>query len=104
MKIEEYFKIYVYLPPEVGDEHRIEDYVAQVWRNVGDDCRLIINTGSAQPALPDHVSFLLDFEVFKDLDAPISDSKTWYRLNEMRKLKNHMFESLITDKARALIR
>ena len=91
------------LPSDIGDDYRIDHYTMQIIRRVGAEYNIIINTGSVQPPLPDHTSFLLDFEVFQELRSPVSDSKLWERLGEMRHLKNHMFESLITEKARGLM-
>ena len=54
------------------------------------------------PPLIDHMSFLLDIDVFRTEDIPQKESKLWVAIDEAREVKNHIFEACITDDSRRL--
>lgn len=52
--------------------------------------------------LIDHMSLLLDIDLYKDGDLPQKESAVWELLLALREEKNALFESFVTDKAREL--
>lgn len=60
----------------------------------------VINFGTVPSPLVAHLSLLLDIEVFQDKDLPVTGKALWARLDELRDLKNTVFEACITDATR----
>jgi uncharacterized protein (TIGR04255 family) len=67
-----------------------------------DEFVLVINTGSAPPALINHLSYLFDLDVSKEGDLPRAEDDVWALVDRMRISKNDVFESYITDATRRL--
>ena len=68
------------------------------------DLDLRIHVGEVEPVIIKHRSFLLDIDLYRDHEVPQQGEEIWPMLARMRDIKNQVFESLITDKARALFR
>jgi uncharacterized protein (TIGR04255 family) len=66
------------------------------------DGQVIVNAGTVISPLIDHVSFLLDIDLYKDKDLPTKDEEVWDLLRNLRQHKNILFEAFITDRAREL--
>lgn len=66
------------------------------------ECNLRINSTAVPSPLINHTSFILDLDFFKDINLPQSDKSLQDLLKAIRDEKNKVFESLITNKARAL--
>ncbi len=64
--------------------------------------RCLCNTGLVSSPLIGHVSFLLDIDVARINDVPQSETELWTMIANMRVLKNQLFESSITQRARDL--
>lgn len=54
----------------------------------------------SEAAAPDHNPFVLDIDVFSDVNLPVDDPSVWGLLNRIRDRKNFIFESVITDRLR----
>jgi uncharacterized protein (TIGR04255 family) len=65
-------------------------------------CGVTVQSGTAQPAVPGKQSFTLDIDLWRQVDVPQKDADVLELLQEMRKAKNVLFETFITDKAREL--
>ena len=65
-------------------------------------CGVIVRSEVAPPAVPGRQSFTLDLDVSRDIDLPQKEVAVFELLEEMRKAKNALFETFITDKAREL--
>ena len=61
-----------------------------------------INETIIQPAKPDVVSIVLDIDIFRTDELPDSDDGVWAFIEQLREVKNDLFEACITDKAREL--
>lgn len=98
---EDYLNVFVRLPdmyPVIGP------YNLQLEMAVKNpDCMVTINSGVVDPVVPGRVSFLLDIDVAKTDKAPQKTDDLFELLQAMAVKKNEIFESLITDKTRALI-
>ena len=64
--------------------------------------RVLINAGTVVSPLIDHVSLLLDIDLFVEQNLPQRDSEIWELLAALRYQKNAIFEAFITDRAREL--
>jgi uncharacterized protein (TIGR04255 family) len=56
----------------------------------------------APPPLIDHISFLLDIDVFRSEQIPGREDELWTVIDEARAIKNTIFERCITDETRKL--
>jgi uncharacterized protein (TIGR04255 family) len=54
------------------------------------------------PPLINHVSLVLDIDVFRTEQVPHRDADLWNCIDPVRELKNAIFEACITDQARKL--
>ncbi|MCV9942972.1 TIGR04255 family protein [Rhizobium sp. BT-175] len=61
-----------------------------------------LQSASVEPPVPRNLSFLLDIDVFRAVDIPSRDDHILELLEEMRIIKNSIFESSVTDQARKL--
>lgn len=64
--------------------------------------QVLVNSGSVPSPLIDHLSFLLDIDLFREQLLPQRDTELWRLLGDLRIRKNALFESFITDRAREL--
>jgi uncharacterized protein (TIGR04255 family) len=60
------------------------------------------NQAFVPPVRPNTVSILLDIDVSQMVSDPVTEDQVWERFEELRKIKNHVFESCITDRTREL--
>lgn len=65
------------------------------------DANLISTLVTPAPLL-DHLSLLLDIDIYRTRNLPSKDSELWTILEEARVLKNSIFEQSVTDKSREL--
>jgi uncharacterized protein (TIGR04255 family) len=63
--------------------------------------RTIVQSAASKPVIPGMGAFLLDIDVICHADLPAKAEDVFARLDEMRKLKNEIFELCITNTARA---
>lgn len=61
-----------------------------------------ITSSIADPIVPNTQAFLLDIDVFKEEDLPLSGGKLWETIDKVRAKKNRIFEACITQKTREL--
>ncbi len=66
------------------------------------DGKVLVNAAIVSSPLIDHISLLLDIDLFKDENLPQKDSEMWDLLTVFRNQKNILFEAFVTDKAREL--
>ena len=55
------------------------------------------------PPLLNHVSLLLDIDIFRTEEIPNNDNQLWEVVEEAHVLKNNVFETCITEETRKLI-
>lgn len=61
----------------------------------------IVQSAIVTPEIPNHAAFLLDIDVIRNHGIPAKSDEVFLLLEEMRVLKNEIFEISITDTARA---
>ncbi len=64
--------------------------------------KLILNAGSTPSPMVRTTSFLLDIDISQEGNLPHSDDALWALIDEVRSLKNRVFEACITDSSREL--
>jgi uncharacterized protein (TIGR04255 family) len=64
--------------------------------------RLILNAGLTVSPLVKTTSFLLDIDVSQETRLPRNDDALWSLVEQIRDLKNRIFEASITDRSRRL--
>lgn len=99
-KYEEFLNVYPKLPDNLDP---VLGYAVQVAMELKDiDCLLKINSAVVPSPILDHVSFVLDLDISKEIDPPQSDKDICDLLNKIRIQKNVIFETCISDRAREL--
>jgi uncharacterized protein (TIGR04255 family) len=64
---------------------------------------VIINEGLLEPPSPDIVSILLDIDLFRTFGVPQEEGALWETFDQLRVMKNRIFEACITENTRRLI-
>jgi len=64
--------------------------------------QVIVNASTIPSPLIDHASLLLDIDLFREQALPQKDEDIWELFGLLRRQKNVLFESFITDRAREL--
>lgn len=62
----------------------------------------VINETITAPAKPDHMSVILDIDLFREADLPQTDEQIWELFEQFRNRKDEVFEASITDQTRKL--
>nr|WP_314094220.1 TIGR04255 family protein [uncultured Shinella sp.] len=78
-----------------------EAFTAQITFRLPDGVHQATTTaGLVNSPVPDTIAFILDIDVFTTVDIPMRDDNLWSRLEDVRKVKNAIFEASITDRSR----
>jgi uncharacterized protein (TIGR04255 family) len=100
VRVENYLSV---SPQSPEDLPPMSGYAMQIVRPLGfDDCGLTMNSSTVVPPLIGFASFVLDIDIFRETNLPRRDEELWSLLNRIREHKNRIFESCITNRARAL--
>jgi uncharacterized protein (TIGR04255 family) len=101
IRVNDYLNVWPGSPDDLGEFPT--GYTMQILRPLGiDDCGLVLNSGIVPSPLIGFASFLLDLDVYREKDLPRRDDKLWALIEQIRHHKNRIFESCVTDQARAL--
>jgi uncharacterized protein (TIGR04255 family) len=95
---------YLLLEPRVPDSipqinHFLTTFVGIVPEIEG---QVNVRAGTVASPLIDHVSLLLDIDLFKEQNLPQRENDLWDLLSSLRQQKDILFEAFITDRAREL--
>lgn len=96
-KFEDYLNINISLPDQWD---MVQNYGWRFERLVG-NLHTIVQSAVIAPEIPGYGAFLLDIDVVAQIDLPIKTEDIHLKLEEMRALKNNIFETSVSDKARA---
>jgi uncharacterized protein (TIGR04255 family) len=100
--LEGYLTVSPTMPPNIGLSP-MNHFAVNAQAALGkDNCKLLLNVGSAPSPLVQTASFILDIDVVLDAGLPQNDDALWTQINRMREYKNTIFEASITDKTRNL--
>ncbi len=101
--LDDYFKLSITVPqPPFGPLRQFSSHVEGGIGEGANLCGVNVNYSSAPSPLVAHSSFLLDIDVFREDGIPSNDDELWELVGLLRDHKNAVFESLITDRTRAL--
>jgi len=101
VNVQDYLTIFPTVP--AAGAKLLTQYAMQVASAIGEDeCNFVLNTGSVPSPLIGYSSFVLDLDVYRESNLPLKDDTLWEIVERMRRHKNRLFESCITDRAREL--
>lgn len=103
IEVEDYFALYPEIPKKLRQRDTVGMALVVQIPQLDLDCMAVINQAQAEPAKPEHVSFVLDIDIFRMGIETWQDSEVWTFLDKLRDRKNEIFESCITDRTRELI-
>jgi uncharacterized protein (TIGR04255 family) len=98
-------KDYLRTSPEIGQDlpQNLDSYFMQLQIPMDDiRCKLVLNETIGQPSQVDHISLILDIDLFRTEDIPEEEESIWELFEALRRRKNEVFEACITDRAREL--
>ncbi len=102
VKPEEWFTVYSQFPDELGlSANEAQSVIAGT---LNQEIGVKIATALVPPALIDHLSLILDIDVFHTSVTVKGDDEVWAALGALHDQKNRVFESCITDRTRGLFR
>ena len=97
-RYEDHLSINLSLPPLLDPLDMYQWRVEKTMRP--SNLRLVLMSGIVPPELPATNAFLLDIDVSEETDLPINFEQLVEKLEQMRNLKNDVFEASITPLAR----
>ena len=99
---EEYLNIY----PKVTDKFgSLAEYAVQAKVFMQDlECMLTINSAVVPAPILNHASFVVDQDIAREINVPQKDDDIFALIEKIRVRKNEVFESCVTDRARALFK
>jgi len=96
---ENYLAVYPHIPDVLGP---MTQYAVQAQLPISEiGGTLTLNSSVVESPLLEHRSFVVDQDIGKD-DPPQNDDGIYALLDQIRKVKNRVFEACITDRAREL--
>jgi uncharacterized protein (TIGR04255 family) len=102
LKFDKYLKFHPLVPNLGGGA--LSGYMIQATTPTSNPLWMTSITSSivVPPPIIDHLSLLLDIDVFRTREIPGKDDELWHTIDEARAIKNRIFESCITDESRKL--
>jgi len=101
---EDYFGLYLNIPKVLSQQDVIGMELSLQMPQHDLDCVANINQRMiGEPVKPDHISFILDIDVFRRGIENWGDAEVWAFLDKLRERKNEIFEACITPRTRELI-
>jgi uncharacterized protein (TIGR04255 family) len=99
---EKYLNIY---PNITGKYGPLTAYAVQAEVFMGDlECRLTINSAVVPSPILNHASFVIDQDIAREINVPQKDDDIFALIEKIRFRKNDVFESCVTNEARALFK
>jgi uncharacterized protein (TIGR04255 family) len=101
--IEDYLRTYPFIAQELPQ--MIDGYFMQIgipFKKI--EGRATITETIIPPHKPGFISMVLDIDVSKEYQAPVTEAEAWSLLEGLHELKNEIFEACITYKSRELFK
>ncbi|MBD9621848.1 TIGR04255 family protein [Ensifer sp. ENS06] len=99
--IRRYLNVYPHSPLKVYDKF-VANHVRFEYADDVSGATVVLTSGTVDPELINHVSYLLDLDVIVQKDVPLKREDILDRIESLRAVKNGLFECLVTDEARRL--
>lgn len=98
-------KDYLKTVPEISPElpQGLSSYVMQLHIPYDDKATLVLNEALTPPPNPYVISVVLDIDLFREIDTPLSEQEIWDYFEVLRNKKNEIFLACITEKTKELI-
>jgi uncharacterized protein (TIGR04255 family) len=103
VEIEDYFALYPKIPAAMPNPDIAGMLMNLTLPQPDLECGATITQALTDPAKKDHMSVILDIDLFRENLVKWSDSEVWSYFDKLRHRKNEMFEGCITDRTRELI-
>jgi uncharacterized protein (TIGR04255 family) len=100
IELEDYLTFYPKVPEL--DDSPIVEYLIQVTKPINNLWTATIISTLLQSPLINHISLLLDIDVFRTEQIPLKDEDLWAVITEARNIKNTVFQRCLTQKTRDL--
>ena len=101
--LQKFFNVGVLVPSPLEGNYRLQDFnstLALASQSASYD--VLLKFLSVQSPLIDYASFMLDIDLITKGVLPSKEEDAWAVVNSLRKAKYELFESCITDEARAI--
>jgi len=104
IEIDRYFRFFPNVPEEL-EKNDVTGMSLNIQIPQNDlECMCTITQGLVASSKPEHVSFVLDIDLYRLGISEWKDTDVWSYFDRLRERKNEIFESCITDKTRELIK
>jgi len=103
IEIEDYFQTYPMISKKLPQQDTVGVTLEVQMPQRDLDCMAVIRQLLVGPVKPNHISIVLDVDIFRMGIESWSDSEIWAFLDRLRVRKNEIFEACITDRTRELI-
>jgi uncharacterized protein (TIGR04255 family) len=103
IEIYDYFGLYPKVPEQLPQQDVIGFALNLLMPQQDLQCVANIQQAFSEPVKPEHVSIILDIDIFRLQIEDWNDDVTWAFLEKLRDRKNEIFEACITDRTRELI-
>ena len=103
IEVFDYFDLYAHIPNRLPSQDVIGGALSVQMPQPDLECVANISQVMSEPVKPDHISFILDVDVFRLGIEAWHDADGWGYLDKLRDRKNQIFEACITDRTRELI-
>jgi uncharacterized protein (TIGR04255 family) len=102
-ELKDYFALYPEVPTAIPNPDVAGMLVNLTLPQTDLECGATITQAMTTPAKVDHLSVVLDIDLFRESLVKWSDSEVWAYFDKLRHRKNEIFEGCITDRTRELI-
>lgn len=103
IEVHDYFGLYPKIPEGLPQQDVVGMALNLQMPQPDIHCMAVINQALAEPGKPNHLSVLLDIDIFRLGIEAWQDSEMWAFLETLRSRKNEIFENCITQPTRDLI-
>lgn len=101
LDISRYLKVYPNIP-HLSLDRTNSIFTRFEYSDEASGLTVLVTSGNSDPILLNHQSYMLDIDVIRLQDIAMRREDLLAQLCQMRDMKNQIFESLITDTARAI--
>lgn len=100
IEYENYLNIYPLVPKSLGALNAYATQINLPITKIG--CQLTINSAVVESPIINHRAFVIDLDIFSEVNIPKIDTDIFNLLKQIRLEKNRLFEECITDNTRNL--
>lgn len=102
IQLEQYAVLNINVQPCLKSLDKYSINIQSQLKDIG--ATVIVNSAMVESPLANHLSLVLDFDIFRMVDSSMKVEDIFTYLDQARTKKNELFESSITEKAREIFR